>query len=55
MLPAAGGLLGLNDPTVEVEDSDLFDSSTQSMISELAGSIPGIDGIALRAHCIRPS
>jgi len=31
------------DPTVEVETGDVLDSSSQTLISELASSIPGID------------
>eukprot|EP00741_Cyanophora_paradoxa_P002657 tig00000615_g2578.t1 len=31
------------DPTVELEERDVLDTETNSLISELAGSLPGID------------
>lgn len=41
------------DPTVEVDENEMFDSSTSSMISELAGSIPGIDEAMSFAELMR--
>jgi len=41
------------DPTIEIDNPDILDQSTQSFLADMTGSIPGIDEAMSFAELIR--